>query len=225
MCYRNEITDLCGVEKGEKMGILVFMFIAGIVAIIINAVTYRKNPKKYTSSMYHFTIRAPLSLAWLGAIGIIFFSRIMFGVYQQGGFRDNPIMWTCVGVFLEGLSLLVLVAPLPRLWDVIIDGNDITIIKLFIIKKHFMIDQIDYCIPKRGEIWVYIKGRKRVGFLVDAMDNGVSNFCKRMKKENIPFKIMVEGRMFPAIRKNGYFVVDETGLSDEDLAFVKKYQD
>ena len=92
------------------------------------------------------------------------------------------------------ICIFLMAASLPRFWDVVVDGNDITVIKLFIFKKKFTVENIRCCVIKTGEVWVYTKDRKFVAFLVDAMNNGVNNFIKRMEKENIE---VIDKRKFP----------------------------
>ncbi|WP_147403506.1 hypothetical protein [Roseburia sp. AM51-8] len=74
---------------------------------------------------------------------------------------------------------------MPGFWDIVVDGDDITVIKLWLFRKSFKISEIDKVVMKIGDMRVYIKGKKRPAFMVDAMMNGVNNFLKRMDKEGI----------------------------------------
>lgn len=42
-----------------------------IVSVAVNFFIYSTNPKNYTKSLYHFVIRAPLSMVPLGVMGFL----------------------------------------------------------------------------------------------------------------------------------------------------------
>lgn len=179
------------------MKVLVYIIIIGVVSGLIDWMTYKKSPKRYTRSIYHFTVRTPLSLAALGAFGFVFFTGVMLFAFTDS---KNIVMWKSsllmrvIYYVMLSICIFLMAAPLPRFWDVVVDGDDITIIKLFIFKKQFHVKDIRCCVMKTGEVWVYAKNRKRVAFLVDASCNGVDNFMKRMEKENIE---IIDKRKFP----------------------------
>lgn len=170
------------------MKVLVYIIIIAVVSGLIDLMTYKKSPKRYTRSIYHFTVRAPLSLAGLGAFGFVCLVGILLFCFLN---PENIVRWQTNSLFrgvfyvLIAPGIFLMVVPLPRVWDVVVDGDDITIIKLFIFKKKFHIGDIRRCVMKTGEVWVYVQNRKRVAFLVDASCNGVDNFMKRMEKETV----------------------------------------
>ena len=74
-----------------------------------------------------------------------------------------------------------------------IDGDDITVIKAFIFKRHWKISNISYCKAKRDGMNVYVEGRRRKAFFIDGMTDHYSNFVKRMEKEGKEIR-------FPAVK-------------------------
>ncbi|WP_072918633.1 hypothetical protein [Pseudobutyrivibrio xylanivorans] len=68
-----------------------------------------------------------------------------------------------------------------------VDGDDITVIKLFILKKQTKFSELSKVeIANNNYIKVFKSGRKRTFFLIDPMMKGKNNFLKRIEKENIP---------------------------------------
>lgn len=168
----------------SAVSIIALSFISGMIDLI----TYKKNPKNYTRSINKFTIRTSSTTCLYGVIGFLMGTGFFFGLWYHGLFEYEPrqiiVLMTIVFGFLA-MGLVCLLAPLPRFWDVVVNGNDITIIKFFVFTKSFKVSDIEKCVMTVGDIRVYMKGRKRVAFLVDAMTKGVTNFLKRMEKEGI----------------------------------------
>ena len=65
--------------------------------------------------------------------------------------------------------------------DIIVDGDDITVVKAFIFKRHWKFSDISYGKVTRGGMKIYVEGEK--AFFVDGMCEHFSNFMKRMEKE------------------------------------------
>lgn len=66
------------------------------------------------------------------------------------------------------------------------DGDNITIIKLFIFTKRVQFSNIVRVeIGQNNYIKVYKDGKKRAFFLIDPMMKGKNNFLKRAEKEGI----------------------------------------
>ena len=83
-------------------------------------------------------------------------------------------------------SLLLMVAPIKYVWDVIVENDDITVIKGFIYRRHWKFSSIQYAKAGRGGLKVYVNGKKRKAFAVDTMCPASQNFIERMEKENKP---------------------------------------
>ena len=76
-----------------------------------------------------------------------------------------------------------MVAPIKGVWDIIVDGDDITVVKAFIFKRHWKFSDISYGKVTRGGMKIYVEGGKKKAFFVDGMCEHFSNFMKRMEKE------------------------------------------
>ena len=132
--------------------------------------------------MQKFVVRAPLDLAGVGTIGMI----IVIGILAFGEAHNEhfslPVMviFTIVGIIP---AFMLMIAPIKGVCDVIVDGDDITIVKAFIFRRHWKFSDITYGKVTRGGMKVYVEGRKRKAFFVDGMFEGYSNFIERMEKE------------------------------------------
>lgn len=161
------------------------LLIAGtVVCGILDLLTARAK-KKSTSSLTHFTIRAPLDLSLLGTIGMVF----VIGIFLFAKHENRSIPLWVMLIFTIGLilpSALLMIAPIKYVWDVIVDDDDITIIKGFIYRRHWKFSSIQYAKAGRGGLKVYVNGRKRKAFFVDTMCPASQNFIERMEKEKKP---------------------------------------
>ena len=161
-----------------------------LISGMVDLLTYRKNPKNYTRSLNKFTMRTSMTVCLYGIISIGIFSFLFIGYFfvangiNEGDTSVNVMMLIITGVFLV-TGLVCFVGPMPGFWDIVVDGDDITVIKLWVFRKSFKISEIDKVVMKIGDMRVYIKGKKRPAFMVDAMMKGVNNFLKRMDKEGI----------------------------------------
>lgn len=126
-------------------------------------------------------------MAGIGGLGM----ATIVGVQVLCYFAGSPIdfqtdifgRWVVGGMLF--FCLVSVVATVPRVWDVVVDGDEITVINLFVFRRKYRISDITHCVKTTGSIRVYVKGKKRTAFLVDAMNDGVDNFIKRMEKENV----------------------------------------
>lgn len=162
-----------------------------LISGMIDLLTYRKNPKNYTRSLNKFTIRTSATMCIYGIMGVGMASFLFIGYFLlANGFDEGSPSVTTMMVGIVGmifaLGLVCFLYPMPGFWDIVVDGEDITVIKLWLFRKSFKISEIDKVVMKIGDMRVYIKGKKRPAFMVDAMMKGVNNFLKRMDKEGIP---------------------------------------
>ncbi len=159
------------------------LVVAFIVSIVLNLLTKRVNERVKTRSIKKFIVRAPVDFVVLGIIGTVCSLGILCGIYIQEG---KLHLIACLSVGSIGiLGILLMLAPVKGFWDIIIDEDDITIVKAFIFKRHWKFSEIEYCKTTRGGIKVYVKGRKRKAFFVDGMVEGSGNFRRRVEKEGI----------------------------------------
>lgn len=98
---------------------------------------------------------------------------------NEGSVSGNIMILIITGVFLV-MGLICFLYPMPGVWDIVVDGDDITVIKFWVFRKSFKISEIEKCVMLIGDTRVYCKGRKRIAFMLDDMMNGVNNFLKWM---------------------------------------------
>lgn len=176
--------------KTKIIASVVSLIALSLISGMVDLLTYRKNPKNYTRSLNRFTMRTSMTMCLYGVISIGIFSFLFIGYFfvangiNEGTASMNIMMLIITGTLLV-TGLVCFAGPMPGFWDIVVDGDDITVIKLWIFRKSFKISEIDKVVMKIGDMRVYIKGKKRHAFMVDAMMNGVNNFLKRMDKEGI----------------------------------------
>ena len=175
--------------KTKIIASVVSLIALSLISGMIDLLTYRKNPKNYTKSLNKFTMRTSMTMCLYGVIGVGIATLGFVGYLWQYGLEDElsvfAVMMTIIIVFFV-MGLACFLYPMPGVWDIVVDGEDITVIKFWVFRKSFKISDIEKCVMLTGDIRVYCKGRKRAAFMIDAMMKGVNNFLKRMDKEGIP---------------------------------------
>lgn len=153
------------------------------IVLFVLDIMQRRNHKQ-TQSLKKFTVRTITDVSIVCAVGAIFvIGAMVFALIDEPEiFKKNTFIMIIV-VALLGLMFLGMIAPLKGVWDICVDDNDVTVIKVFLFKSHWKISDISYCKMKRGGMNVYINGRKKEAFFVDAMTDHFDNFIKRMEKE------------------------------------------
>ena len=162
------------------MAFLRAIIVAFIVAGILDLLTKRTSKK--TDSIDKFVVRAPIDFAALGAIG----TAVVIGILIYGVITEESIsIWVVILLCIVGIfpGFLLMIAPIKGVWDVIVNDDDITVVKAFVYRRHWKFSKITYGKMKRGGMKVYVEGRTRKAFFVDAMCEHFSNFMERMEKE------------------------------------------
>lgn len=168
-----------------------------IVAGVLDLLAWRK-PKK-TSSLKKFVVRAPIDFSVMGVMGMLLLIGALIFCKIDGTYIPPVIMVLLfIGLFIP--SMLLMLAPIKGLWDVIVDGDDITVVKAFIFKRHWKFSSITHGKATRGGIKIYVEGRKRKALFVDAMCDGTNQFMKRMEKEGK--EIIFPENIFPEKKDN-----------------------
>ena len=164
---------------------LKYFIIVTLVPFILDILSLKKEPQKYTKSLNKFTIRTGKSIAFLGLIWFVFSSIILVGVmHQEKG--EFPIAGVGMFIVFYSMSFLSFLYPAPRFWDIVVDGDSIKVIKFFIFTKKTAFSEITKVeIANNNYLKIYKNGRKKAFFLIDPMMNGKNNFLKRIEKENI----------------------------------------
>ena len=156
------------------------IIVAFIVVGALDLLT--KRTLKKTDSLDKFIVRAPIDFAALGAIG----TAVVIGIFIGAELNKQHFpMWFALLLGIVGgfPGFLLMIAPIKGVWDVIVDNDDITIVKAFIYRRHWKFSKITYGKMGRGGMKVYVEGRKRKAFFVDGMCEHYSNFEERMKAE------------------------------------------
>ncbi|MGI5887830.1 MAG: DUF6560 family protein [Oscillospiraceae bacterium] len=167
------------------MAFVIALLSAFVVSIVLNLVLGRNQSKPNSANMYHFTARGNRSLIWVGCVGVGLFAVIELGAYFSH--QEMPMILTVLmAIFIAIPGLILCIMPIPGMWEMRVDDDDVTIRILFAIKKHWKISDIERCVAVTGEMRVYVKGRKRRAFLVDGMFDHYNTFVDRMQAEQIP---------------------------------------
>ena len=156
------------------------LIVAFIVAGVLDLLT--KRSLKKTSSLKNFVVRAPIDFAGLGAIGMALAIGALIYAEIEGETLPIFVMIT-FNIVIVLPSALLMIAPIKGVWDVIVDDDDITVVKAFVYRRHWKFSKITYGKMGRGGMKVYVEGRKRKAFFVDGMCEHYSNFEERMKAE------------------------------------------
>ena len=162
------------------MAFLRAIIVAFIVAGVLDLITKRTSKK--TDSLDKFVVRAPIDFAALGAIGM----ALVIGVLIYGEIEGETMPLLIMIIFNIVIvlpSALLMIAPIKGVWDVIVNDDDITVVKAFVYRRHWKFSKITYGKMKRGGMKVYVEGRARKAFFVDSMGENFSNFMERMEKE------------------------------------------
>lgn len=167
-----------------------------VVSFVLNCITRKRDQKDQKNDIDHFIIRAPKDLAYLGIICAGAMLAIEIGIAIEDYKETGSIIadgWASY-VLLIGLAILIIIgllmmfAPIPGFWDIIVNNDEVEVIKLWLFKNHYNVKAIRYYTISKahGGYDVFIEGRRRKAFFVDGMCNGVKTFEKRMAIENIP---------------------------------------
>jgi hypothetical protein len=173
-------------SKGKHMDYLKALLTACVVTLVLGIYESRKQKKNHTKNVDHFTARLDRSVLIAGILGVGLFTVLEIAAYLSDQYI--PTLLTVLMFLFFGLpGMFLILGTVPGFWEIRVDGDDLTVVKLFFIKKHFKISQIERCarVDTLWEIWVYVKDRKRRAFIVDAEFDNYSTFMKRMDKEQI----------------------------------------
>lgn len=163
------------------MRLLSILLVPFIVGSVLNYLNNKTKANAKTRSLKKFVVKLPVDMAYLGMLGVgLPIALKIYGIVRQDEMGLGADILLMV-LAIPGLMLLF--GPIKGIWDVRVDGDDVTVVKAFIFRKHWMISKISYCKMGRGGLKVYVEGRKRKAFFVDGMCEHFSNFMKRMEKE------------------------------------------
>lgn len=187
------------------MALIRNVIVAYIVLVVLDLLTMRSEKKSKRRSQKRFVVKAPSSMMWLGIVGL----SVLVAIFVGAEFTGESGLYMNVMASIGSIPcLMAMVAPIKGLWDVRVDGDDITIVKLFIFRKSFKFSKITRMKQRRGGFKVYVEGRTRMAFYLDAMNEGVDLFMKRAEKEGIDIEEFEE--------KSRYVFEDENEGEEEE---------
>ncbi|EGT3902777.1 hypothetical protein ERM42_10515 [Clostridioides difficile] len=161
------------------------ILVAYIVLFILDIMQKRNH--KTTKSLNEFSIRTISDVSFICAIGALFLLGVLiWGFWSEPeNFYSKRYLMIIIpfSIIWFGVTLFGMIAPLKGVWEIKVEGDNITVIKMFIFRRYWKISDISYCKMKRGGINVYVNGRKKKAFFVDGMTDHFDNFIKRIEKE------------------------------------------
>jgi len=163
------------------------VIVVGLVLAFLEKLI-RKKEKEIEVTEGKFLIKLPSGFFWLGLIeaGIVCIAMVMM---KSENDLSIELTIVCILVMLPGVMLMI--GPLPGVWDILVDQNNIIVTKCFIFKKHFRFSEITHCIEKRGGWKIYINNQKKKAFFVDRMNAGAGLFMDQVQAANIPIEKLV----------------------------------
>ncbi len=90
--------------------------------------------------------------------------------------------WRYIFLICLAVGVPLMLAPTKGVWDVTVSGDDITIRKCFLLKKHWNFSELEWAKRTRGGLKCYARGRKRMAFFVDSGDDITIRKCFLLKK-------------------------------------------
>ena len=169
---------------------LITVVIVGVILAFLERQT-RKREKESEMTEEKFFIKLSSGYFFLGAIE----AGIAAAVLVWGELTNDLDIYTTIFLILGAIpGLLLMIGPLPGIWEILVDQDDITVTKCFIFKKQFLFSEITHCEHTRGGWRVYVKNRKRKAFFVDRMADGAGLFLKRIEAVNIPVEEMIRDK-------------------------------
>ena len=163
---------------GAILGAYIVLFILDIM---------QKRNHKTTKSLNKFSIRTISDVSFICAIGALFLLGVLiWGFWSEPEkFYSKRYLMIIIplSIIWFGVTLFGMIAPLKGVWEIKVEGDNITAIKMFIFRRYWKISDISYCKMKRGGMNVYVNGRKKKAFFVDGMTDHFDNFIKRIEKE------------------------------------------
>lgn len=175
------------------MGFLRALLSSAVVMVVLNWILQKNVRKSRSKNVDRFTARCGRSVIPFACVGIGLCMVIELGAYLEHEYMP-PILTVLLIIVLGLPSLFLALSVVPGFWEMSVDQDDVTITKLFVFKRHWKISEIERCVLVTGEARVYVRGRKRMAFLVDGMFDNFATFIARMEKEQIPIINKVKER-------------------------------
>lgn len=144
------------------------ILVAYIVLFILDIMQKRNN--KTTKSLNKFSIRTISDVSFICAIGALFVLVVfIWGFWSEPeNFCSKRYLMFIIpfSIIWFGVTFFGMIAPLKGVWEIKVEEDNITVIKMFIFRRHWKISNISYCKMKRGGLNVYVNARKKKHFLL-----------------------------------------------------------
>jgi hypothetical protein len=161
------------------------ILVAYIVLFILDIMQKRNH--KTTKSLNKFSIRTISDVSFICAIGALFVLVVfIWGFWSEPeNFCSKRYLMFIIpfSIIWFGVTLFGMIAPLKGVWEIKVEEDNITVIKMFIFRRYWKISDISYCKMKRGGMNVYVNGRKKKAFFVDGMTDHFDNFISIYTKQ------------------------------------------
>jgi len=164
--------------------ILVLFSIVYLVPIVLNILS-RKAATTSSGSIYDFVMTPTRTISVIGIIVSGIFLIFIVLSFISGQFRGATAIGATALFFL---GVILILAPVKGFWDTTVYDNDITASRIWIIKEHVNISDIDYCQRVKGGIQVYVKGKGEKALSIDDMCTNFSTFEERMEVEGVEIR-------------------------------------
>lgn len=171
-------------------------FIVSCVVILVTGLIEKKVEKGGTNKLQseeNFIARVQGIVFTLGAIivGMVAITYVYFFITDPVQLDDVFINVIAI-IFVIVLGIYPMLLPMPGVWEIRVDGDDICVVKCFLYKKRYKFSELTRCKMTRGGARFYIEGRRRKAFFLDRMMTGADLFMKRTDKAGIPIEEFVD---------------------------------
>lgn len=181
-----------------------YIAVALVVYLTLLFLNWRQHDVGESDSLQKFTVRAIKDFATLGAIAaaLPFAATAFLVLYPNtGGLEDIPV--THLAARLEGLiqgettaicllygvalflGISLMLAPTKGFWDIVVDGDEITVVKGYLFRRRWRFSQMTRAEATRGGVKCFVAQRRRKALFVDNMTDNFSNFMERLEKERV----------------------------------------
>ena len=123
------------------------ILVAYIVLFILDIMQKRNH--KTTKSLNKFSIRTISDVSFICAIGALFVLVVfIWGFWSEPeNFCSKRYLMFIIpfSIIWFGVTLFGMIAPLKGVWEIKVEEDNITVIKMFIFRRYWKISDISYC--------------------------------------------------------------------------------
>lgn len=172
------------------MNALLGVLAAFITLLVLDIISSVQAKKKYRCKR-NFVVRVGSWLWGIAAPYTAIMMVILLGLMFSGGKRDYPAVYIIM-LILVAIGFFAMLLPIRGFWEVRVNHEDITVVKFWIFRRHYTFNDIDYAVEMRGEVNIYIKGKRFHKFFIDYYAEGYSNFIDCLDERSIHIRPLKE---------------------------------